>query len=88
MRLRRIASLTLTIAVVAAAPTFAGCGASSPHRRAGAPGKIEALREAQEKAQSQIESEGRRHAREAAREQQAARAQAEGERDDRTGPAR
>jgi hypothetical protein len=88
MRLRRIASLILTIAVLAAAPAIAGCGASAPQRRAGPQGKIEALREAQEKAQSQIEAEAHANAQQAAREQRATRLQAEREGDDRTAPAR
>lgn len=84
MRLRRIASRVLTIAALAAVPALAGCGASGSHHTAAPQGKIERLREAQEKAQSRIEAEGRRNALQAQREQQATRVQAEGELDDRT----
>lgn len=86
MRLRRFASRILTIAVLGAAPMLAACGASDARHRTGPQGKIEALREAQEKAQSKLEAEGRANALRAEREQQATRVEAERERDDRATP--
>ncbi len=83
MHLRRFASRILTIAALGAVPALAACGSSATHHTAGPQGKIEALREAQEKAQSKLEAEGRRVALQAQREQVATRAEAERERDDR-----
>ncbi len=72
----RAALLLLLLAALA----LAACGGGArTSREPGAPGKIEALREAQERAQQKIEAEGNAHLREAQREQEAARREAERE---------
>jgi hypothetical protein len=85
MSLRRIASRFLPIVALAFAPAISACAESRPPRSAGPPGKIEALREGQEKAQKRIEAEGRANELQVERERQAVRAEAEREREDRAG---
>jgi hypothetical protein len=88
MRLRWLASRILAIAVLGAAQTIAACGTSTPAHTVVPPGKIEAIREAQEKAQSQIEAEALLNARKAVREQARTRREAEREHDDQPAPDR
>jgi hypothetical protein len=90
MLLRRIASRLLMILALATAPTVSACGQSRPQRTVvhHQPGKIEALREAQEKAQKQIEVEASANERRAEREQLLVRREAQREREDRSGAGR
>jgi hypothetical protein len=88
MPVRRVVSRLLLAAALGAAPGLTACGGSGQGQkthRQGAPGKIEALREAQEKAERGIEAEGRRRARQVERERVATRAEAEREADDHAG---
>ncbi len=82
-------ALLVALALVASSTLVACGGGAGAHtkRQPGPPGQIEALREAQERAQQKIEAEGSTHAREAQRAQEAARREAEGEAADRTGSA-
>jgi hypothetical protein len=85
MPLRR-ASRILLVAALVSAPAVSACGQSKPPPRShGPPGKIEALREAQERAQKQIEAEGLESARRVQREREAIRAEAEHERHEGVG---
>jgi hypothetical protein len=79
--LRLLSALTLAVALALALAACGG-GGGRTQRRPGAPGKIEALREAQEKAERSIELEGERRAREVEREREATRVEAEREADD------
>jgi hypothetical protein len=88
MPVRRVVSRILLAAALGATPGLMACGGSGHSQqthRQGAPGKIEALREAQEKAERDIEAEGRRRARQVEREREATRAEAEREADDHAG---
>jgi hypothetical protein len=86
MPVRRVALRLMSALALAAAPALAACGGGQhTQRRPGAAGKIEALREAQEKAEHGIEVEGERRARELEREREATRVEAEREADDRAG---
>jgi hypothetical protein len=87
MGLRRTTSRMLAAAVLVAA-LCSGCGAQKPARSQGPAGKIEALREAQEKAQQKIEAEGRTSAQAVKRQQEATLAEAQAEREDRAAQGR
>jgi hypothetical protein len=85
MPLRRASRIVLVAALISA-PAVSACGQSKPPPRSqGPPGKIEALREAQEREQKQIEAEGHQSARRVQREREAMRVEAEHERDEGIG---
>jgi hypothetical protein len=85
----RRASRIVLVAALVSAPAVSACGESHrPPRSQGSPGKIEALREAQERAQKQIEAQALVSARRVQRERDAIRVEAERERDEGLGDAR
>lgn len=93
MDLRRATSRVLVAGALVATLAAQGCGgarepAHEPAHAKRPPGQIELLRQAQEKAQAQIEAEGRASALKTQREHEAVLAEAQREREGRRTHAR
>ena len=84
---RRFASRIALLVALAPAPAISACGQSRPRHTVAhhPPGQIEALREAQERAQKQIEAEAGANERRVEREQLLVRREAQREREDHSG---